>query len=290
MSTLDAASDGNWQHWVGRSEQRTDTFTVAAAAALAATLDHDEPELQPGAELPPLAHWLLFHPRARQSALNADGHPLHGGLLPPVPLPRRMWAGSRIEFQEPLRVGEPLTRVSRIASIESKRGRNGALVFITLQHTIRNAHGLVLSEAQDIVFREAQSAGAAPAVPIQPAPAAEFERTLVPDPVLLFRYSALTFNAHRIHYDRPYATNVEGYPSLVVHGPLTATLLLDLLRREQPHARLHRFSFRALRPLFADQHFAVCGRNDGAHCVALWTRGPDGAMTMDGRAELIAGP
>jgi 3-methylfumaryl-CoA hydratase len=202
-----------------------------------------------------------------------------------------MWAGGRLQFIQPLHVGEALSRVSRIVSIDKKRGRSGELVFVTVQHEISNMHGVALLEQQDLVLREAASSETSQAAPARPAPAAEFERSIVPDAVLLFRYSALTFNAHRIHYDLPYATGVEGYPDLIVHGPLTATLLLDLLRRERPRAWVRHFSFRALRPLFANQPFAVCGRCDDAlQSVALWARGPDGAVTMEARAEWAPRP
>jgi len=290
VSTPSISTDRDWQAWVGRSQWRTDVLTPAAAAALAATLDRDDATPTLGAELPPWAHWLLFHPLARQSTLDADGHLPRGAFLPPVPLPRRMWAGSRLQFHHPLHIGEELHRLSRIVAIESKSGHAGPLVFVTVCHEISDGRGLALVEEQDIVFREAATQGASPITPATaalPAPPAEFERIVVPDPVLLFRYSALTFNAHRIHYDQPYATAVEGYPGLVVHGPLIATLLLDLLRRRQPEARVRRFSFRAQRPLFAHQPFAVCGRyTDDQRGVALWTRAPDGQLTMQAQAEL----
>jgi 3-methylfumaryl-CoA hydratase len=287
VATSPPATHHDWQAWLGRTEQRTDFLTPATAAALAAVLDHDAPEPAVGAEPPPLTHWLLFHPLTRQSALDADGHTRRGGFLPPIPLPRRMWAGSRLDFHRPLRVGEQVSRISHIASIQSKQGRGGALVFITVRQEISTCEGLALVEEQDIVYREAPSVTAESAAPLpHAAPTAEFERSIVPDPVLLFRYSALTFNSHRIHYDLPYVTAVEGYPSLVVHGPLTATLLLDLLQRQRLQLRLRRVTLRALRPLFADQPFTVCGRWEAEHGASLWARGPDGQMTMQAQAEL----
>lgn len=294
VTTPPDSEQSDWHAWIGRTEQRTDVLTASAVAALAATLDHEPSTPASDAKLPALAHWLLFQPLTRQSALDADGHARRGGFLPPIPLPRRMWAGGRLQFHDPLCVGDEVRRVSRIAAVQSKRGRGGALVFVTVCHELSTRRGLALIEEQDIVYRE-------PATPDLPSPApppaaapvasfertADFERTITPDPVLLFRYSALTFNAHRIHYDQPYAMHVEGYPGLVVHGPLIATLLLDLLYRQRPAARLRRFNFRALQPLFADAPFAVCGRwHDTPHAAALWTRGPGGHMTMQAEAEL----
>lgn len=272
--------------WLGRSETRTDFVSATPIAALAATLDRDDPEPMPGSDAPPLAHWLFFPPLARQGELGADGHPRPGGFLPPVPLPRRMWAGGRLEFHHPLHVGDEITRESRIVAIDAKEGRSGRLVFVTVRHAIANARGVAITEEQDLVYRGAALAGApAPAPPPAPA-AASYARTIAPDPVLLFRYSALTFNAHRIHYDRDYATAVEGYPGLVVHGPLIATLLVDLLRRQHPRARLTHFSFAAVRPLFDGQPFAVCGQDGDDGTARLWARDHDGALAMRAEARV----
>ncbi len=275
--------------WIGRAEQRGDWITAAPLAALSATLDRPDPEPLPGCAVPPLWHWLYFLPMAPQSQLGEDGHPKRGGFLPPVPLPRRMWAGGRLEFHHPLRVGDEVTRQSRILSVETKSGRSGTLVFVTVRHELTNAQGLALSEEHDIVYREAPAPGA-PTPPAQPAPTDEaFSRGITPDPVLLFRYSALTFNGHRIHYDQPYVTQVEGYPGLIVHGPLIATLLLDLLRRQQPEARVRRFAFTAMKPLFDTHPFTVCGKPEGdaaAHRYALWARSHEGHLAMRATAEL----
>jgi 3-methylfumaryl-CoA hydratase len=195
-----------------------------------------------------------------------------------------MWAGGRLEFLQPMRVGDALTRRSRIVAVDAKHGRSGPLVFVTVRHEITGAQGLALTEEHDIVYREAPQPGAPAAAP-QPAPAdAHFAREIVPDDVLLFRYSALTFNGHRIHYDRRWCQQAEGYPGLVVHGPLIATLLLDLLRRERPAARVRRFRFTAVRPTFDTHPFRVAGRDDGA--VALWAQDHDGHLTMRAEAEL----
>jgi len=270
--------------WVGRSETHRDKIGATPLAALAATLDRDDPAPVAGTEVPPLWHWLYFTPLARAGELGADGHAKRGGFLPPVPLQRRMWAGGRLEFRHALRVGDAVSRVSRIADVQVKRGRSGALVFVTVRHEIAGARGVAVAEEHDIVYRDPPQADAPAPVP-QPAPAdAVWSREIRPDPVLLFRYSALTFNGHRIHYDRPYATEVEGYRGLVVHGPLIATLLLDLLRCERPAARVRRFAYKALRPLFDIHRFAVCGRPDSAGRVALWARDHEGWLAMQAEA------
>jgi 3-methylfumaryl-CoA hydratase len=273
--------------WIGRNETRADRATAMPIAALAATLDRDDPAPAAGSEVPPLWHWLYFTPLTRASELGHDGHAKLGGFLPPVPLPRRMWAGGRLEFAEALRVGDEMTRSSRIAEVSGKSGRSGELVFVGVHHAIANAFGVALREEHDIVYREAPRPGA-PAAPAQAAPTDEaFSREIVPDPVLLFRYSALTFNGHRIHYDRKYVTEVEGYPGLVVHGPLIATLLLDLLRRERPAARVRHFAFKALRPVFDTHRFSVCGRPDGAQRYRLWARDHEGALAMQAQADIL---
>jgi len=190
----------------------------------------------------------------------------------------------------PLQVGDEITRLSRIADVNVKHGRSGALMFVTMRHEVSNARGLALSEEHDIVYRDKPSPDA-PAPAPQPArPEAAFGRQIVPDPVLLFRDSALTFNGHRIHYDRPYATEAEGYLGRIVHGPLIAALLLDMLRREQPQARVRRFAFKAMRPVFDIHTFSVCGQPEaGAHGeqrVALWARDHEGCLAMQAHPEL----
>jgi 3-methylfumaryl-CoA hydratase len=273
--------------WIGRSEERTDAITAAPLAGLAATLDRDDPPAGQGTAVPPLWHWLYFLPMARQSELGPDGHPRRGGFRPPVALPRPMLAGGRLRFERPLRVGEVATRVSRIADVNAKSARSGPLVFVTVVHEISTAAGAALREEHDIVYRDAPAPGAAPAVPPAAPRDESFARTIVPDDVLLFRYSALTFNGHRIHYDRRYVTEVEGYPGLIVHGPLIATLLLDLLRREHPDATVARFEFKAVSPLFDLAPFEVCGRPDGTNRFALWARNRDGALAMQASADVV---
>jgi 3-methylfumaryl-CoA hydratase len=273
--------------WVGKTETRSDVISARPVELLAATLDRDDPAPRAGDALPPLWHWLFFLPAYRQSEVGSDGHARRGGFLPPVPLPRRMWAGSRIEWLQPLAIGDEVSRESRIVSVTPKSGRSGALVFVVVRHEISNATGLALAEEHDIVYRglaaPGKEGGEADKAPARPA---SWRRRIVPDDVLLFRYSALTFNSHRIHYDRRYVTEVEGYPGLVVHGPLLATLLLDLLRRERPAADVRRFEFRALAPLFDIAPFDVCGTPEEGDKVSLWAQGIDGALAMRATATL----
>lgn len=284
-SAIPAIALAALRDWIGRSERRDDQLTATPVAALSATLDRDDPAPVPGTVLPPLWHWLYFTPLTRHSELGEDGHAKRGGFLPPVPLPRRMWAGGRLDFLQPLRVGETVTRVSTIQDVTVKEGRSGALVFVCVRHEFSQAQGLALREEHDIVYRDAPQPGAAQPAPT-PAPRDEqFSREIVPDPVLLFRYSALTFNGHRIHYDRSYVTGVEGYPGLVVHGPLIATLLLDLLRRHLPDAKVQRFSFKAVRPTFDIHPFSVCGKVEG-RTATLWGRDHEGWLTMQATAEI----
>ena len=274
------------REWIGRSETRLDQVTPAPMAALAATLDIDAPYPQPGDPLPPLWHWLYFLPIHRQSELGPDGHAKRGGFLPPVPLPRRMWAGGRIEFRQPLRVGETIQRTSRILDVRFKEGRSGPLVFVLVRHEIGEGGSISLTEEHDIVYRDHPIPGEpAPAPQVTPGDAM-WERAVDPDDALLFRYSALTFNGHRIHYDRRYATGVEGYPGLVVHGPLIATLLVDLVRSNLPETRVTRFEFRALSPLFDTAPFVVCGKleEDGKN-IRLWAKDSAGALAMTAEAR-----
>ncbi|WP_295523259.1 MaoC family dehydratase N-terminal domain-containing protein [uncultured Pseudacidovorax sp.] len=272
--------------WIGRTEQLHDHVTAAPLRALTATLDRDDAPQAPGAPIPPLWHWLYFLPAARQSELGPDGHPQRGGFLPPVPLPRRMWAGSQLSFHRPLRVGQSLVRSSRIADVRLKEGRTGPLVFVNVDHRIEADGELAIEERHDIVYRDTPAPDDLPPAPVAAPTDAAWVRRIAPDDVLLFRYSALTFNGHRIHYDRRYVTEVEGYPGLVVHGPLIATLLLDLLRRQRPEATVRQFSFRAMKPTFDTESFEVCGAPEGDGTVHLWARDHLGHLTMDARATL----
>lgn len=270
--------------WIGRKEESEDVISRKPASVLAATLDHERLP-QNGDLLGPLWHWVYFTPLCRQSELGVDGHPRLGGFLPQIPLPRRMWAGGRLTVRGPVRVGERVTRTTEIADITHKVGRQGQLVFLTLRHAINTPDGVAIEEEQDIVYREPRQVKQS--VP-QKASADEttVQRVLWRDPmladsVLLMRYSALTFNAHRIHYDLAYAQEEEGYPGLVVHGPLIATLLADRLAKHAP-GRLRTFSFRGLKPLYAGEVFHLCGRREDNGMYVLW------AETLDGSAAMTA--
>jgi 3-methylfumaryl-CoA hydratase len=274
------------QQWIGKTETRSDQITAMPMAALSATLDIDASPPRSGDPVPPLWHWLWFLPIHRQSELGPDGHAKTGDFLPPVSLPLRMWAGGRFEFYRPLRVGQTYTRTSRIIDVRPKEGRSGPLVFVMVRHDIGDADGIAVSEEQDIVYRDhSGTARGRPAVTELAPTEAAWERTVRPDDVLLFRYSALTFNAHRIHYDRCYATEVGGYPGLVVHGPLIATLLLDLLRANLPNAKIERFSFRAVSPLFDTVPFVLCGKpEDDGETISLWAKDAAGRLATTATA------
>ena len=273
--------------WIGRTQDIEETIWVERVANMAATLDL-ETAPKAGDALPPGWHWLFFNGFVRPARVGEDGHAQRGGFLPPVPLPRRMWAGGRLSFPGTLKVGEPAKRHSEILSVEPKQGRSGNLVFVVVRHRISGSAGLAVEEEHDIVYREAPTPGAAAAKP-QAAPTdGVWKQTIKPDPVLLFRYSALTHNGHRIHYDHPYVTKVEGYPSIIVHGPLTSTLLLELLRKSAPQRRLAKYAFRALAPLFDTAAFTVNGRPEAdGTTVKLWATGPSGELAMEGTATLV---
>ncbi|AOK36262.1 MULTISPECIES: MaoC family dehydratase N-terminal domain-containing protein [Burkholderia cepacia complex] len=273
--------------WIGRREDSADRITPAPLRLLRATLDAAEPSALPDV-LPPLWHWLYFLPGERQSNIGIDGHPRRGGFLPPVALPRRMWAGGRLQFLRPLAVDTPIQRRSTIANVQGKSGRSGQLVFVTVLHEIGDVHGVAIREEQDIVYRDAPPPAAAgtPAPAPQPAPTDEqYSRIVIPDPVLLMRFSALTFNGHRIHYDRPYAMHEEGYPGLVVHGPLIAMLLMEELRHRHPGKTIRAFDFKAVSPLFDTAPFTVNGKLEG-NTARVWARGPQGQLAMQASIEL----
>jgi 3-methylfumaryl-CoA hydratase len=245
-----------WRAWVGRVEAVSDSIDPLRARAMQAALDDPAPPLTPGDALPPLWHWLYFWTVAPEAELGPDGHAARGGFLPPIDLPRRMWAGSRVSFPRPLPLGAAATRRSEITEVSLKEGRNGTLAFVTVRHQVSTEAGVCVEEEQDIVYR-------------------------------LFRYSALTFNGHRIHYDHKFTTEVEGYPGLVVHGPLLATLMVELARQERPEARVTRFEFRAERPVFDTASYLVAGAPaaDGAS-ADVWVTDPDGHYASRGRVDL----
>ncbi len=287
----------NLQDWIGRTETLGDMATATPYAALAATLDwpgdkdakRSANRPAPGEALPYLWHWLYFLPIAAQSEIGADGHPKRGGFLPPVALPRRMWAGSELVFHEPLQVGDALTRTSTIEDVKEKSGRTGSLIFVRVRHEIRRngAASVALQEHHNIVYRAAPTPDDVAPPPVAAPISCMWERKIIPDDVLLFRYSALTFNGHRIHYDRQYVTQVEGYPGLIVHGPLIATLLMDLLRRHVPDAQVLKFEFKAVRPTFDIHPFSVHGQPSAdGKTVRLWGRDHEGWLTMDATATL----
>jgi 3-methylfumaryl-CoA hydratase len=244
-------------------------------------MDRPATALQLGSTVP--AHWyaMLFAPTEPQSELEADGHPRKGNFLPPVPLPRRMFAGRRAVFHRPLRIGEPVTRVSRIASIVPKTGRSGDMCFVTVVHDISDAGGLLVTEEQDIVYRGAAAAAVpAAARAIEPAPTADFSTEFIPEPTHLFRYSAITFNAHRIHYDEAYATGVEGYPGLVVNGGLTTLRLWEFMT-ERSGLRLRSSSSRNLKALFVNRPVTLCGCiESGSGRAQAWALDADGDVAV----------
>ncbi len=274
-----------YRAWIGRKQTARDEVTPAPVARLSATLDRDDPAPRPGDALPPAWHWLFFLEAVPMRGIGPDGHAARGEFLPPVPLPRRMWAGGRLRFLAPIRIGDTIERTSEIVDISLKQGRTGPLAFCTVRHSIGGGAGACAIEEQDIVYRGAPVPDEESA-PSQPPPeGAEFTRSIAPDPVLLFRFSALTFNGHRIHYDHPYATKVEGYPGLIVHGPLLAILLLDLVRRERPDARLAEFSFRAFRPVFDTGPFRIAGKGPRDRLL-LWSEDNGGALAMRAEAKV----
>jgi 3-methylfumaryl-CoA hydratase len=272
--------------WVGRVERRTDEITPGPLRALWTILDRQGPLPEGHARVPPLWHWLYFIRLARPSQLGVDGHALMDGLLPPMKSRQRMWAGGSIEFHQPLCVGDKVVRESRILDVRVKSGRSGDLTFIGIGHEIIGETGLAISEVQDIVYRH-ETRYRAPTEAVEKAPTNEtFCHDIFPSPVLLFQYSALTFNSHRIHYDRSYAADVEGYPGLVVQGPLVATLLIELLQQQKADATPRRISFKAVSPLFDSRPFHLCGRAEGSHEFALWARDSDGRLAMSASAQI----
>lgn len=286
-SRLDPSLLEHLRGWIGRSESARELINESQARGLAATLDRASNQPANGHALSALWHWLYFLPQARQSELGEDGHPRRGGFMPPVPLPRRMWAGGRLQWMKPIHIGEVVEKTSTILSIAHKSGRSGDLVFTTVQHEFRNGAGeLALREEQDIVYRGMARPGDSAPTPQAAPQDPTWSREIHPDPTMLFRYSALTFNGHRIHYDRPYAIEQENYPALVVHGPLIATLLMELACRESPQEKVASFSFRAIRPLFDTSPFRVCGKlADDGKSTQLWAQDSEGWLTMQAEIQ-----
>ena len=273
------------RNWIGRTMSATDTIDLKPVRALAATLDQNPDSFSRGHPLPDAWHWLYFHDVQRQSDLGRDGHPALGGFLPPVTLPRRMWAGGRLETGKHLTVGETVAKTSTILSVDAKTGRSGALVFVTVRHDFQGDRGGALTEEHDIVYRDKPDAGGAKPAPKFPRDEPQWSQTHTPSPVQLFRYSALTFNGHRIHYDLDFCRKEEGYDGLVVHGPLIATNLLGLLRDNLPGQSVGRFEFKAISPLFDTSPYTVCGRADNNR-ASMWATNARGELAMTATAEL----
>jgi 3-methylfumaryl-CoA hydratase len=275
--------------WIGRTETAEDIITPRLVAEYRATL---APHLAPVAngDAPLALNWCLTPPIAPQDGLGPDGHPARGGFLPPVPLPRRMWAGGRIETKGALKIGETVVRASAIEDVTLKEGRSGALCFVTVRHGYAGSDGIVITERHDIVYRDPPPPAPDGQAPAAPAPSGTVQADLgweiEATPTLLFRYSAMTFNGHRIHYDEPYVTRVEGYPGLVIHGPLQATLLFNLaatLGGATPRV----FEYRGLAPMFAPTTFQVLGRQQPDGSIRCWTRDAHGRTCMEGTATAL---
>ncbi len=273
------------KQWIGRTETAVDYVTVPMVDRLSATLDRDDAFPKPGDPLPVGWHSTLFPRIVRHSQIGPDGHPQRGDFLPPVPLPRRMFAGKRTTFIAPLRVGDEVKRLSTIQNVTVKDGRSGRMVFVTVKTDISSPRGLAISEEQDIVYRGEPDKNAPPPPP-QPAPGkAVWQHEVTPDPVMLFRYSALTFNGHRIHYDHPYVTGVEGYPNLVMNGGLT-TLLVYELARSHASTPVKFMSSRNVRALFVGRTITLCGEPSADNKTAkLWAQDDTGALALSAEAE-----
>jgi 3-methylfumaryl-CoA hydratase len=279
--TSEGVANGVWRP---DPEVAVDVVPASAALALHGLLDAPGDPPADGDPVPLLWHWLAFLPRTAQRDLREDGHPRHGAFMPPNAPPRRMFGGARVQMHEPLRVGDPLTRVTHVVSHETKEGRSGSLSLVTLQHDVRGASGGALTEQDDIIYREPAPLAARRSRETADDDEWSWSRDVECDPVMLFRFSALTYNAHRIHYDRPYATDVEGYPGLVVHGPLQAILLADLCVRNRPGA-IRSFVFRATAPAFDSQRLRIRGRPAGPDAVELAALTGDGVCSMVATAE-----
>jgi 3-methylfumaryl-CoA hydratase len=270
------------RQWIGRSHQAADIVTAQLVKGLRATLFQEIGEPKPGDAAPFTVHWCLAPQVYPMSELGPDGHPTRGGFLPPVPLPRRMWAGGELEFFDALRVGDEVTRTSRIADVTMKTGSTGVLCFVSVDHLVTTPRGMAIRERQDIVYRDIPTAPA-PAKPAPAPPVAKHRESHMADPVLLFRYSALTFNGHRIHYDRDYVTKVEGYPGLIFHGPLQAAFIVELAARLHGGTAPKKLDYRGLQPLFEGSEFSV-NANDTPAGMELWIANSEGQPTMKGTA------
>ena len=272
---------GAFGPWVGRVEEAQDIVTARQARQLAATLDVSGP-FADGDPLPALWHWMGWTPETPMAELGPDGHPAKGGFLPPVPLERHMWAGGRLEFLAPLRIGETLHRQSEILNVAEKTGSTGRMVFVTVRHEVTGQAGLAIREEQDIVYIAMPDRFTLP--PPVPAPPAAWRQDVAMDTVRLFRFSALTFIAHRIHFDLPYATAVEKYPGLVVHGPMQAMLLMQAARDRSGGNVPRGYRFRGVRPLFHFDALSLQGEGLAEGAEALATVNGEGLVCM--RADI----
>jgi 3-methylfumaryl-CoA hydratase len=271
--------------WVGEKESAVDYVTIPSVHRLSATLDRDDPMPKVGDPLPIGWHQLLFPRIVRHSQIGHDGHPARGDFLPPVPLPRRMFAGKRNTFHAPLRIGDEVRRESTILSVTPKQGRTGQMVFVTVKTDIYSPRGLAIVEEQDIVYREEPDPNAPPPPPQKAPGTPVWTRAVTPDEVMLFRYSALTFNGHRIHYDHPYVTKVEKYPALVMNGGLT-TLLAFELARTHASTPIRTIASRNVRPLFVNREITLCGEPTPDNKSAkLWAVDDTGALALSAEAE-----
>ncbi len=272
---------GDLQSWVGRTRSVADEMAAPLVRRMAALTDRADIPLQHGASVP--NHWLcmLFDDAAPQAALAPDGHPATGDFLPPVPLPRRMLGGRRLTYSSAPRVGDALTRETTIAAITPKVGRSGALIFVTLRHSITRGNEAIAVEEQDIAYLEPKRNAPAPRPEPTVVPQAAWRDAFTPDPVMLFRYSALTFNGHRIHYDADYARDGEGYPALVVNGGVTTLFLLEAALRRQPGAQVLQTASRTMNPLFCGRPARLCGSApDAQGHSTLWAEDETGAMAL----------
>ncbi len=284
QAKLDADHLGQW---IGNRETTGETISVEPLQRMRAMLDYTPKTMSDGELVPPLWHWAYFLNPARASELGRDGHAAQGNFLPPVPLPRRMWAGCQFKFSASLRVGELARRESTVRDVKLKQGRTGILCFVEVEHAILVGDELKLTEIHNIVYRDTKQPGEDKARPLEAPGDAQWTREVKPDSTLLFRYSALTFNGHRIHYDLDFCRHQEGYPGLVFHGPLTATLLIEMLRQQNPGKSLESCDYRAYSPLFDDASFTLNGKMDGTDAI-LWAANPQGRLAMEATVSFSA--
>ena len=288
---MNQRSNAETNSWVGRSDERHDVITAGPIWGFYDVLDESTPEPKLGDAIPAGAHWCFFLPHVPMSEVGADGHPKRGGFMPdPIGLPRRMFAGSRLTFPDSLHIGDVVTRRQEITSVTPKSGNSGRLLFVTVREEYSTSRGTAITQENDIVYREPPPPDSQPIVASDRFPIkATWSNLIQPSPVMLFKYSAITFNGHRIHYDRSYAIDEEGYPGLVVHGPLTATFLMNLCRREKPNSTLREFSFRAIAPLYDTGPFSTNATtvDDNPNHWTMWAANIQGGVCMKAKATFF---